>query len=73
MDIHLIFLIEMQPLSKFIVYTKKFIYEKKFHFISLDIRCTGFKRTENREFIWKEKFQIYRNLGWKNHAFRTTE
>ena len=42
----------MQPLSKFTVFTKKFIYEKKFHFISLGIRCTGFKRTENRELIW---------------------
>ncbi len=52
MDIHLIFLIEMQPLAKFIVFTKKFIYEKKIHFISPDIRYTGFKRTENREFIW---------------------
>ena len=52
MDIHLIFLIEMQPLAKFTVYTKKFIYEKKIHFISHDIRYTGFKRTENREFIW---------------------
>lgn len=42
----------MQPLSKFTVFTKKFIYEKKIHFISPVIRCTGFKRTENGEFIW---------------------
>ena len=52
MDFHLIFLIVMQPPAKFTVFTKKFIYEKKFYFISPGIRCTGFKRTENGEFIW---------------------